>query len=62
MKTQYEVKVLTIDTISTKGTIIDTSDYPLTRDKVIRYIVPSQRDDYAFLVCYALNVSEGLKN
>lgn len=42
-KTQYEVKVPTMDTISIEGTIIDTYDYPLTHDKVRRYIVPSQR-------------------
>lgn len=51
-----------MDTISIEGTIIDTSDYPLTHDKVRRYIVPSQRDDYTFLMCYALNVSEWLQN
>lgn len=51
-----------IDTSSNEETIIETSNYHLTYDKVRREIVPSQRDDYACLEFYTLNVARGLKN
>lgn len=61
-KTQFEVEVPTMDTSSIIGTIIEEYDYHLTRDKVIRDIVRSQRDDYADLEWCSLNVDEWLQN
>lgn len=61
-KTQFEVKVPTMDTNSSETTIIEATHYNSTRDKIKRKIVPSQRDDYADLGCYDLNVAEGLQN
>lgn len=54
--------VPTIDTRNDEETITKVFDYHLTHDKVKRDIVPSQRDGYADLACYALNVAEGLQN
>lgn len=36
-------------------------NYYLTRDKVRRKILPYQRNDYAGLACYALNMANGCK-
>lgn len=38
-KTQFDVEVSTIDTSSSEGTIIEASDYHLTRDKARMEIV-----------------------
>lgn len=49
-----------MDTSTRKGTIVDTSDYHLTRDTFMRDIIPSQRYDNVGLECYGLNVDEWL--
>lgn len=36
-------------------------NYQLERDIVIREIVPPQRYNYVDLICYALNMDEGLQ-
>lgn len=57
-KTQFEMKVSTMDISSNERTVTEDFDYNLTCDKVKREIAPSQRDIYADLECYALNVDE----
>lgn len=47
---------------SSERTITDIYCYYLIRDKVMRNIVSSQRDDYVGLRCYISNVAEGLLN
>lgn len=59
-KTQFEVYVLTIDTCSGERIITEAFDYYFSHNKVISEVVPSQRDYYADLGCYTLNVAEGL--
>lgn len=56
-KTQFEVEFHTMDTSSIKEIVTEASDYHLTRDKVMRKIVASQRDNYARLGCYTFNVA-----
>lgn len=56
------MEVPTLDTSSNKGMITEASDYYLTRDKVSRETVSFQRDDYAILKCYDLNITERLRN
>lgn len=51
-----------MDTSSSEKMIKKTFDYYLTHEKVIRQIVPSQKDNYACLGCYALNVVEELQS
>lgn len=45
---------------SIEGMITYVYDYHLTRGKLRREMVPSQRDDYVHLGCYVLNVTEAL--
>lgn len=52
-KTLFEVEVHTMNTSSSES---------LTHDKVRKKIVPSQKNNYVGLGCYALNVVEGLQN
>ena len=59
-KTEYEVEFPTMDTSSSEGTVTKISGYHLTHDKIMRVIVASQRDDYASLGYYILNVAKGL--
>lgn len=61
-KTRFEVKVPLMNTISSERRIIDTYDYHLTHIKVMRKIVPSQRENYVYIECYALNMDERLQN
>ena len=61
-KTQFKVEFPTMDASSSQGTVTEISDYYLTRDKVRRVIVASQRDDYDSLRYYDFNMAEGLKN
>lgn len=60
--TLFEVKVPNLDTSSIKGTITEASEYHLTRDKVRRDIVPSQRENYVDLRYYALNMAKMFQN
>ncbi|CAI8593929.1 unnamed protein product [Vicia faba] len=50
-----------MDASSSEGMVTEISDYHLTHDKVRRVIVASERDNYASLGYYVLNVAEGLK-
>ncbi|XP_058742540.1 uncharacterized protein LOC131615041 [Vicia villosa] len=50
-----------MDTSSSERTVAEISDYHLTHDKIRKEIVASQRNDYASLGRYALNVDEGLQ-
>lgn len=43
-------------------TIIDSSNYNLTRDIIMRESLPTQRFYYDGLGCYALNVANGFQN
>lgn len=60
--TQFKVEVSAMDTNSSDGTVIEFSNYHLTRDKVMRKVVLSQRYDYAGLDKYFLNIVEELQN
>lgn len=59
-KTQFKVEVPIMKTNSSERTITKVSDYHLTHDKVKREIVPSQRNNYAVLGYYALNMTKVL--
>lgn len=61
-KTLFKIEFSTMNTNSSEGTFIETSDYHLNRDKVMKDIVVSQRKKYASLGSYAFNVAEGLQN
>lgn len=52
-KTLFDVEVPTIDTSSSKRTTTNFFDYHLICNKVMREIIPSQRENYAHLECYA---------
>lgn len=49
-----------MDTSINEVTITRTSNYHLTRDKIKREIIPSQRGGYANLGYYVLNVDDEL--
>ena len=60
-KTQFEVKVFTMDSSSSEIRITKTFDYHATRDKIGRKNISSQRDGYTGLGCYALNLLKDCK-
>lgn len=55
--TQFEMEVPIVYTSCSERTVIETSYYHLTLDKIMREIVPSQMGDYVGLEFYALNVA-----
>lgn len=57
-KTRFEVEVPTMSTFSSESVITKAFDYHLTRDKLGRLTVPSQKGGYVGLRCYALNMDK----